>query len=85
MLWSSLWMACGCRCDAWHMISSVSGMFYFDRCNQESKKKARTLHAFEDMSGASDRDFYFTPRDSSRLQQWQVMHRLLKVNQASMV
>jgi hypothetical protein len=44
-----------------------------DCCVQESKKKARTLHAFEDMSGISDRDFYFTPRDSSRLQQWQVM------------
>jgi hypothetical protein len=24
------------------------------------------------MSGISDRDFYFTPRDSTRLQQWQV-------------
>jgi len=40
---------------------------------QETKKKARTLHVFEDMSGISDRDFYFSPRDSSRLLQWQVM------------
>ncbi len=44
---------------------------------QETKKKARTLHVFEDMSGISDRDFYFSPRDSSRLLQWQVMQHMM--------